>query len=374
MDLLAPILSWILDRIITTMRRTLGNRGCFLASIVAAIVLVGFLSAYYLHGQGEDWRTWLVVGPLATVVLVVMVTATYGLARGSKSKTDETPLGEVLGDQELAAWSATEELATQDIRTMVREIPRAILRLFQAETAECPHCGQEISSRAIICKFCDRYVNPPRSEPTPRSGPRPASTTSPSPEPVSELNSAGHGEPLVRCEHCGARNPADSSFCGECGASLESARIAQEVTPQPEGAAHELQEEEAEPGGPPGTLAGNITPMRIVYGAAILSALVAALLSYSLAPKLFIEWFQGAYDYLDYISIFYGLDLLVMAVVNFPFCIGGARAGYAIERGFRGERASGLSALPGAVLGGIMAFVVGIVLFNILYLFAHFGG
>jgi hypothetical protein len=220
-DLLAPILSWMLDRIIPTVRKALGNRGCFLASMVAAIVLVGLLPAYYLQGQGEDWRMWLILGRLATVVVVVMVTATYGLARGSGSETDETALGEGHGDQELVAWSPTEELSTQRLKTMVTEIPGAILRLFRADRSECPHCEQEISSRAIICRFCDRYVNPPRSEPTPRSSRRPASTTSPSAEPVSEPTSAGHGEPLVRCEHCGARNPADSSFCGECGAGLE---------------------------------------------------------------------------------------------------------------------------------------------------------
>lgn len=177
------------------------------------------------------------------------------------------------------------------------------------------------------------------------------------------------------CPKCKSLNPLSSKFCGECGGSLESARIAQEVTPQPEGAAHEYQEEEAEPGGPPHTLAGNITHMRMVLGAAIFSALVAALLSYNLAPILFIELYPSRYGYGDYISLCCGpvVGSLVMAVVSFPFCIGGAGLGYAIERGFRGERASGLSALPGALLGGIVAFVVDIVLLFILYLLGHFG-
>lgn len=99
MELLASILSWILDRILLPVRKALGNRGCFLVSIVAAIVLVGLLPTYYLQRQGEDWKTWLILGPFARVVVVVMVTATFGLARGPKSQTDETALGEGHGDR-----------------------------------------------------------------------------------------------------------------------------------------------------------------------------------------------------------------------------------------------------------------------------------
>lgn len=190
------------------------------------------------------------------------------------------------------------------------------------------------------------------------------------------------------CPECKSLNPLSSKFCGECGASLESARIAQEVTSQPEGAAHELQEEEAEPGGPPRGPTGKTTPMRMVLGAAIPSALVAGLLSYTLAPILFIESMellasmagagsQGVGSYEDYVSLTCGLvgvGALIMAVFGFPFCYGGARLGYARERRFRGERASGLSALPGALLGGIVAFVLGIVLLFYIYFFGQLGG
>ena len=211
-DILGYVFGWILDATVPLMRIAWGNRGCLLASIVMTIILVGLVPAYLLHRQGEDWQTWLILGPLATVIVVVMVTTTYGLARGSRPGTDGTGLEEYLGDQEPAAWSKAEELATQDIEITRREIPGAILRYFQAGTTPCPHCGREISSRATICKFCDRHVNLPTSAPGLGSDRQPAGTASPSAETGREQR--------LRCAQCGAQNPAGSSFCGECGAAL----------------------------------------------------------------------------------------------------------------------------------------------------------
>lgn len=139
-----------------------------------------------------------------------------------------------------------------------------------------------------------------------------------------------------------------------------------------------------EPGGPPRTPKGKITPMRIGYGVAILSALVAALLSCTLAPILFIElgeWLGslvggsgwGPETYEDYFSLACGLvGVPIMAVVTFPLCLAGVGLGYDIEGRFRGERASGLGASIGALVGGFVAFVVGIVLLFFWYLGAYF--
>ncbi|MGD8465359.1 MAG: zinc ribbon domain-containing protein [Anaerolineae bacterium] len=200
-DILGYVFGWILNATVPTVRRAWGNRGCLLASVVTAVVLVGLVSAYVLYQQGEDWKTWLILGPLTTVRVLVMVTTTYGLARGSRSETEGTALEERFADQEPAIVSTAKRLATQDIEITRREIPSAILRYFQPAPTDCPHCGREISSRAIICKYCDRHVQLPKSTALPGAEPDQA--------------------PRFRCARCGAPNPPDSSFCGECGAGLQ---------------------------------------------------------------------------------------------------------------------------------------------------------
>jgi tetratricopeptide (TPR) repeat protein len=53
-------------------------------------ILVWFLPAFLFHCRGEDWRAWLIVGPFATLVIVVMITVvTYGLAAGSRRGREE---------------------------------------------------------------------------------------------------------------------------------------------------------------------------------------------------------------------------------------------------------------------------------------------
>jgi hypothetical protein len=90
-ELLGYVFSWILDISIPPIRKVLGNWGCFLVSVLVAGSLVWFLPAYVLRGHSDNWKAWLVVGPLATVALVVMVTSTYGLMKGARVKGDERP-------------------------------------------------------------------------------------------------------------------------------------------------------------------------------------------------------------------------------------------------------------------------------------------
>jgi hypothetical protein len=88
-ELLGYVFSWILNISIPPIRKVLGNWGCFLVSVLVAGSLVWFLPAYVLRGHSDDWRAWLIVGPLATVALVVMITSTYGLMKESRLKEDE---------------------------------------------------------------------------------------------------------------------------------------------------------------------------------------------------------------------------------------------------------------------------------------------
>ena len=91
-EVLGYVFSWILNISIPPIRKVLGNWGCFLMSVLVAGSLVWFLLAYVLRGQSDDWKAWLVVGPLATVALIVMITSTYGLMKGSRLKGDELPV------------------------------------------------------------------------------------------------------------------------------------------------------------------------------------------------------------------------------------------------------------------------------------------
>lgn len=84
-----------------------------MASVLAVAILVWFLPGYLLHRQGEDWKAWFIVGPFATLVIVVMITVTYGLAAGSRGERNEQAvrnrpeqhIEEVLQDQ--SGFSAT---------------------------------------------------------------------------------------------------------------------------------------------------------------------------------------------------------------------------------------------------------------------------
>ena len=88
MEILGYVLSKFLDVIVYDLRAILGNWGCLMVSILAAGVLFWFVPAYVLDLQGDDWKTWLVVGPLTTIVVVIMVSGTYGLTREARSKGD----------------------------------------------------------------------------------------------------------------------------------------------------------------------------------------------------------------------------------------------------------------------------------------------
>ena len=157
-ELLGYVFAWILDRIVPSLRAAWGNLGCLLVSILAAGVLVWFLPAYVLDGSGGDWKTWLIVGPLATFAVVVMVAGTYGLARGSRSKQGEMAVGESHGDQEPAEGSIMEGPLARDIKASVRATPKAIAQSVQTGTKECPHCGEQVSSRAIACRHCNEWL------------------------------------------------------------------------------------------------------------------------------------------------------------------------------------------------------------------------
>ncbi|MFC2046100.1 hypothetical protein ACFLTC_01085 [Chloroflexota bacterium] len=85
---IAYILSSVAEKIVPAIRSKWGDWGCFMAALLAVAILVWFLPAYLFHRQGEDWRAWLIVGPLATLLIVVMITVTFGLATGSGGEGD----------------------------------------------------------------------------------------------------------------------------------------------------------------------------------------------------------------------------------------------------------------------------------------------
>jgi tetratricopeptide (TPR) repeat protein len=119
-ELLGYVFSWILDISIPPIRKVLGNWGCFLASVLVAGSLVWFLPAYVLRGDSDDWKAWLVVGPLATVALVVMITSTYDLMKGSRVKGDEQALITHPGDQEPGELSVMPESQRQNIEELLK--------------------------------------------------------------------------------------------------------------------------------------------------------------------------------------------------------------------------------------------------------------
>lgn len=88
-ELLTYILSRVADEAVPGIRTTLGKWGCLMASVLVVAILVWFLPALLFHSRGEDWRAWLIVGPFATLVIVVMITVTYGLATGSGQDRDK---------------------------------------------------------------------------------------------------------------------------------------------------------------------------------------------------------------------------------------------------------------------------------------------
>jgi len=91
-ELLSYIFSRVADETVPDVRKAWGNWGCLMASVLVVAILVWFLPAFLFHSRGEDWRAWLIVGPFATLVIVVMITVTYGLAAGSRRDLDEMPL------------------------------------------------------------------------------------------------------------------------------------------------------------------------------------------------------------------------------------------------------------------------------------------
>jgi hypothetical protein len=223
MELLGYVFAWILGRIVPSLRAAWGNLGCLLVSILAAGVLVfWFLPARVLDGQGGDWKTWLIVGSLATIAVVVMVAETYGLARGSRSKKDEMAVGESHGDQEPAERSIKESLV-RDIKAPGRAMPETILRYTHPATNECPYCAATLNARAIVCWSCGRNIYRLRNESTSKRQGQGDGDTLPGAVSGGEPILAGKGGQTAECTHCGTHNAVDSAFCGECGAPLDVA-------------------------------------------------------------------------------------------------------------------------------------------------------
>lgn len=157
-EFLGYALSWLLDRTVPGLRSIWGNWGCLMVSILVAGILFWFLPAYVLDGLGGDWKTWLVVGPLATIAVVVMVAGTYGLARGAGLKGDEQATGEDPGDPKPGSWSTFTEPFARDIEVLTRDIPETIQRTIEPGTKECPHCAATLNARAVMCRHCGRNV------------------------------------------------------------------------------------------------------------------------------------------------------------------------------------------------------------------------
>ena len=91
-ELPSYVVSRVADDTVPSVRTAWGNWGCLMASVFVVAVLVWFLAAFLLHSRGEDWRAWLIVGPSATLVIVVMITVTYGLAAGSRRERADMPV------------------------------------------------------------------------------------------------------------------------------------------------------------------------------------------------------------------------------------------------------------------------------------------
>jgi hypothetical protein len=218
-EILGYVLSWILDLTVPGLRAAWGNLGCLLVSILAAGLLVWFLPAYVLDGPGGDWKTWLIVGPLATFAVVVMVAGTYGLARGSRSKREEEAADESPEDQEPAERAIMEPLV-RDTKALGRAIPDTILRYTHPATKECLYCAETLNARAIVCWNCGRNIYRLRNESTSKRRGQGDSEGLPGTGSGGEPILAGNGGQTAECTHCGTRNATDSAFCGECGAVL----------------------------------------------------------------------------------------------------------------------------------------------------------
>jgi tetratricopeptide (TPR) repeat protein len=92
-----------------------------MASILVVGVVVWFLPAYVLGWSGGDWKAWLVVGPLATVVVVIMVAGSYGLSRRSRETSGPHRAGSPQ-DQKPDGSPLTEMLSSEDIEELLQEL------------------------------------------------------------------------------------------------------------------------------------------------------------------------------------------------------------------------------------------------------------
>lgn len=221
-EILGYVLSWILDRTVPGLRAIWGNWGCFMVSILVAGFLFWFLPAYVLELPGGDWKTWLIVGPLATFAVVVMVAGTYGLARGSRSKKGEMAVEESHGDEEPADGSNMEP-PVRDIKALDTAIPDTILRYTHPATKECPYCAETLSARAIVCWNCGRNIYRLGNESTSKRQGQGDSDRLRGAGSGGKPILVGNGGQTAGCAHCGTRNATDSAFCGECGALLKVA-------------------------------------------------------------------------------------------------------------------------------------------------------
>ncbi len=169
-EILGYVLSAILDSTVPGLRATWGNWGCLMVSILAAGILFWFVPAYVLDLPGHNWKTWLVVGPLATIAVVIMVAGTYGLTRGGRSESDEPASGGGHGDQEPGTWSAVTEPFAQDIEVLTKDVPETIQRYVDPGTKECPYCAATLNARAVMCRHCGRNTRRFTTGPTLNTG------------------------------------------------------------------------------------------------------------------------------------------------------------------------------------------------------------
>jgi ribosomal protein L40E len=158
-EILGYVLSKFLDVIVYDLRAILGNWGCLMVSILVAGILFWFVPAYLLDLPGHDWKTWLVVGPLATIAVVLMVAGTYGFTRGAGSQSDEP-----------AAWSTLAEPFARDVEVLTKDIPETIQRHIDPGSKECPYCAATLNARAVMCRHCGRNTRRFAIESTLKSG------------------------------------------------------------------------------------------------------------------------------------------------------------------------------------------------------------
>ncbi len=159
-ELLGYVFSWILDIVIPPIRKVWGNWGCFLASVLVAGSLVWFLPAYVLRGHSDDWKAWLVVGPLATVVLVVMIASTYGLMKGSRLKGDEQAVITHLEKPAPEDLSVTPESHPEDVEGLLQGLQdRHGTISFKAEQAlDQAYAHQERGEFEAALRECEAAI------------------------------------------------------------------------------------------------------------------------------------------------------------------------------------------------------------------------